>query len=903
VFRQRRGYSVLPYLPALTGRVLHTVLHTEQFLWDVRRTQADLMAENYYGRFAELCRQKGFTSYAEPYDKGTFEEMQVGSRVDVAMGEFWYGLHALLQGNRAVERTSRLAASIMHTAGRKIVGAESFTSEPESSRWQEYPFSLKALGDKMLCQGLNKLIIHRFAHQPNPFAKPGMTMGPWGIHFDRTNTWFGVAGGWLRYLSRCQVLLREGWPVKDLLYFTGEEANVYTRVNRDELFPQPPLGFDYDLINADTILNKASIKDGFITLPHGMQYRILVLQDYKRVTFRLLQKLRQLVAAGMLLVGQKPAGLLGLGDAKNEAAFKTTADELWPEPYNEKEGHHTLGKGQVYWGASLAPLLEALSLKPDFECSSRSGDAPIQAVHRRSGDTDIYFISNQRRSFEEIVCSFRVKGKQPQIWDPGSGIAYPAVVYEAANEVVRVPVVLEPYGSRFILFRTAGEKEGILTIRKDGETMVAAEPFPARARKLFTSVSNNFTIALWAKPEMNIMTKASQHMGNLPHPYTDYYAIYPSQGETLYGAGHATAGLTIGRNGVGVWENAVYPKLTLVAEAPVAGWSHIAVVYEEGVPSVYINGSRVAKGSKSASVVHPGVGQAFMSEGASYFNGDRSEPNVWDKALGEEELRKLAAEAPTVPPEFPQLPEVAVHNGKPALLLWQNGSYELQRLRSKVSFLVKEIDPSIEIARNWKLLFPPRSGAPHIVLLQALHSLHLHAEDGVKHFSGTVHYQNTFKSNRDYRTGNRRLFLDLGRVEVIAQVTVNGKDLGTLWKRPYLVDISAAVRKGINQLEVKVTNLWPNRLIGDEKVAASEAGASAGSSGFEHLAGTGFETFIGRPVPVLPDWYVQGDPKPDDGKVAFATWQHYTKEDPLLESGLIGPVVLRTAVLKGIETE
>lgn len=189
-FEKRSGYNLLPYLPAMTGRIVGSPELSERFLWDIRRVQADVLADNYYGRFAELCKQHHIIAYTEPYDRGPMEEMQIGSRIEANMGEFWNGLSTLFQNNSTMRRTTKLAASIQHINGRQLVGAEAFTGEPESAKWQEYPFSMKALGDKMFAQGLNRIIFHRYAHQPHPTAVPGMTMGPWGIHFDRTNTWW-----------------------------------------------------------------------------------------------------------------------------------------------------------------------------------------------------------------------------------------------------------------------------------------------------------------------------------------------------------------------------------------------------------------------------------------------------------------------------------------------------------------------------------------------------------------------------------------------------------------------------------------------------------------------------------------------------------------------------------------
>ena len=263
-FQKRRGYDPLRFLPAFTRRVVDNPAVTERFLWDMRRTIADLFAENYFGHFAELCRQHGLLNAVEPYT-GPFESLQCGAPADVVMGEFWAGS----RGNPTV----KLAASIAHIYGKSIVGAESFTASAEAGRWLNDPYSLKTLGDLMFCQGLNRYIFHRYAMQPWTNRWPGMTMGPFGFHFERTETWWTQGKSWIEYISRCEFLLQQGRAVADAAYFTGESAPVVMRVGN----PALPAGYDYDAVNADVLLHGATVKHGRITLASGANYAVLIL--------------------------------------------------------------------------------------------------------------------------------------------------------------------------------------------------------------------------------------------------------------------------------------------------------------------------------------------------------------------------------------------------------------------------------------------------------------------------------------------------------------------------------------------------------------------------------------------------------------------------------------------------
>jgi hypothetical protein len=880
-FLERRGYDLRNYLPAMTGRVVGSGITSDRFLWDVRRTQADLMADNYYGRFAELCRQHGMKPYAEPYSGGPFEEIQAGSRVDVPMGEFWAG-----QGSQP---SVRLAATIGHVFGKPVVGAESFTAAPVNGKWQGYPYAFKGQGDWMYTKGLNQFMFHRYAQQPHPTAVPGMTMGPWGSHFDRTNTWYVKATGWLDYMARCQSMLRQGLFVADLLYFTGEDVPVPTKVEREQLSPTPPEGYDYDVANAEAILKRARAEDGRIVLPDGISYRVLVLPDDPTMTLEVLRKTRDLVNEGVCLVGPKPEHTCGLGAyPEDDAELHRIAAEVWGDLDGKTATERAYGKGRVFWGQPLPAVLDKLNVKPDFEFTSRSGDAPINYIHRHVGDSDLYFVANRRRRSEELVCTFRVNGKQPEFWNPETGEIAPAAIYDLVDGGVRLPVRLGPAGSIFVVFRSPAPSEQLRAIVMEGKTLVGVDPLPTPGSGLHKGVTNNFTISVWVKPDTELILPAAG-----PASPTDSFfgpksfVFYPPAGEVVYGQGHAACGLIAGRNGVIVYERASGgPSPVLVGRTPLAGWTHLAVVYKAGTPSLYVNGKLVQEGKKSGKAVHPGLGEAYQRDDAHYFHGDMSEPQLFTQALSKDRIQHLAVSG--VPnPEEPAAFEL-VGNKKAELLFWENGEYKLLGNGSQTtSERVSAIGQPVEIKGPWRVSFPPNLGAPPEITLPELVSLHKHSEDGVKYFSGTATYSKRFSVPAGATAGDKRLFLDLGWVEVLAEVRLNSKELGSLWKAPYRVDITEAVRTGDNDLEIRVTNLWPNRLIGDEQLPPENEYDMSGG-------------LFGGEIKRLPDWYVQGKPKPPGGRITFTTWKHYDKDSPLLESGLVGPVRLRTAVRRTI---
>src|SRR5439155_728866 len=259
-FHKRRGYDQLPWMAALTGRYIDSADATERFLWDYRRTIADLVAENHYGFFASLLHPHGIGLTAEAVGIGMptiADELQCKGKTDVPMGEFWVG-------NNDDAADPKEAASAAHIYGKTVAATESFTAVPEQAGWRNDPFSLKIQGDRQFCNGVNRFVFHRYAHQPWLDRAPGMTMGPWGINFERTNTWWEPGSAWLTYLSRCQYLLQQGLFVADICYYYGEGApRDFQYAN---LKPPPPKGYDFDVCNTEVLLTRMKVRDGRIVL-------------------------------------------------------------------------------------------------------------------------------------------------------------------------------------------------------------------------------------------------------------------------------------------------------------------------------------------------------------------------------------------------------------------------------------------------------------------------------------------------------------------------------------------------------------------------------------------------------------------------------------------------------------
>lgn len=302
-FRKRRGYEPLPYLPAFAGRVVGSVEASERFLWDVRQTAQELVIENHAGRIRDYAHKRGLLFSTEPYDLNPCSDLELGAAADVPMCEFWskgYGFKT--------EFSCLEAVSVAHTQGRRVVGAEAFTAAPGED-WRQHPASMKAQGDWALCCGINRFTFHRYQHQPRLDQWPGMTMGPYGVFWERTQTWWGMVGAYHTYLARCHEMLREGLPVADILYLVPEGAPQVFRPPSDATEGEMPdrRGYSFDGCAPGALLERASVKKGRITFPDGMSYRALVLPGLGAMTPKLMAKVAQLAEKGATVVGQLPS--------------------------------------------------------------------------------------------------------------------------------------------------------------------------------------------------------------------------------------------------------------------------------------------------------------------------------------------------------------------------------------------------------------------------------------------------------------------------------------------------------------------------------------------------------------------------------------------------------------------
>jgi len=590
-FTRRRGYDPHPWLPVLTGRVVESAEASDRFLWDFRRALSDMLAEYHYDQITAILKERGMGHYGESHESGRAfvgDGMEAKRTNDVPMSAMWTQRPGVNAEQHSYNADIRESASVAHLYGRTFVAAESMTAG--SNAWAWCPATLKPTADKELAMGLNRFVIHTSVHQPLLDKGPGLSLGPFGQWFTRNETWAEPAKAWITYLARSSFLLQQGRFVADVLYYYGEDSNVTALFGAKA--PPVPAGYNFDYVNADALSHLVSVADGQLATPSGMRYRVLALDPNSRhMSLPVLRKIRELVAAGAVVAGPKPASTPSLSD--DEAEFRRLADELWG---SGGAGAKT-GKGTVTNEANLGDVLTRLGVPPDFENTKPRADTALLAVHRTLADGDLYFVDNRNDREEDIEATFRVSGKEAELWHADTGAREPAS-YRIASGRTTVPLHLEPWGSVFVVFRKPAAQ-------------------PAR----------------------------------------------------------------------------VLPASTEKALAAVDG--------------------------------------------------------------------------------------------------------------------------------SWDVRFQAGRGAPEHVTLDRLTSWSDNADAGVKYFSGTAVYTKTIQAEPGWFAPGAHQWLDLGDVQSLAEVSVNGTPLGVVWKKPFRIDMTGAAKPGANNIEVKVTNLWVNRMIGDRQPGAA----------------------------------------------------------------------------------
>ncbi|NIG55352.1 glycosyl hydrolase [Chitinophaga sp. Cy-1792] len=475
-FRQRRGYDLMPYLPLMAGIPVESAAVSEKVLHDVRQTIADLISEVFFKTLAARAHEKGCRFSTE-----SVAPVMMGDGIlhykysDIPMGEFWNNSPTHDKPNDMQD-----AISGAHLYGKNIVQAEAFTTLRMD--WNEHPGALKITGDRNLALGVNRMVMHVFAHNPWLNKRPGMTLDGVGLYYQRDQTWFKQSKAWIDYITRCQSLLQLGHPVTDIAVFTGEElprrsltpdrlVNTFPEIfgearvesekqrlaNKGQPMRSIPEGvthsanmadpekwidalhgYAYDSFNPDALL-QMTVKNGRVVLPGGGAYWQLVfpqrhplMPDAGRWSVPVAQKLLQLAKAGANIL-LDTSMVQGIGLKDDDIILQQLFKEIW-----QQENVHPL--------SAAAAVLEGLK-----DVNVRDSAGAIAWTHRSTAKEEVYFLSNQTAYTQKADIRFRWEGT-PTVLDPITGEMYMPGTVISLPMGTRFTVTLAPAQSLFVVF-------------------------------------------------------------------------------------------------------------------------------------------------------------------------------------------------------------------------------------------------------------------------------------------------------------------------------------------------------------------------------------------------------------------------------------------------------------------
>jgi L-rhamnose mutarotase len=459
-FIKRRGYDPLKYYPVYAGNIVGSLEESERFLWDLRQTAQELVLDNHAKQVKAYAKRNQLSLSIEPYDMNPTADLELGAVADVPMAEFWSKGFGFNSTYSVIESTS-----IGHVNGKSLIPAEAFTAQ-DNEGWKQHPTSMKNQGDWAFASGINRFVYHTFQNQfLADSLKPGATMGPYGVHWDRSQTWWTMVSGYHDYVTRCQYILQQGRTVADVLYLTPEGSPLVfvppaSAIVGDTVGDRR--GYNFDGC-APGQLMKATVENHQVMFPGGASYKLLVLPVYESMTPQLLTKIGELVRQGATIVGNPPLrspSLVGYPacDQKVASLSKTIwGGSVLPSTIT----HRKYGEGEVIWGKPVSDKPD--KLYPHYDITSailKSGgltedftsNGDLRYTHRSSPEWDIYFVSNKTNKPVNSVSDFRTVKGSPELWDAVTGKTQKTTRFKKNAQKTSVAMHLEAFESTFVVF-------------------------------------------------------------------------------------------------------------------------------------------------------------------------------------------------------------------------------------------------------------------------------------------------------------------------------------------------------------------------------------------------------------------------------------------------------------------
>jgi hypothetical protein len=449
VFRDINGYNVEKFLPGMFKDDFFEPELQSNFKTDFQRTLSELMINNFYKKSKDICNKYGLKNNSEaggpglPLHNVPVEPIKALGSLDIPRGEFWINHNRLNEKGIDILRVVKEVSSASNIYNRRIVEMEAFTT---FQHWQEGPFEMKPSGDRAFCEGMNKVVVHGFTHNPKETGFPGIAYLA-GTHFNNKQVWWPKIKPFNDYLSRVSFILQNTDFVADVLYYYGDTIPNYGG-HKNSRFTAGA-GYDYEIINTEILLTLV-VKDGMFIVPNtGARFSLLALTDEYEINSEALLKLSELAKQGGVIIGSKPKKVTTRKVCSEMPDVEGLIDKIWS---NQVSKVLPKKEGRIYSGLSPSQMLGMMNIQPDFSYPGKEFFT-LDYIHYSKDDMDFYFIRNTTDEWISKICSFRQINKIPEFWNPVSGEILASPIYNQINEFINIPVGLAPYGSTFVVFK------------------------------------------------------------------------------------------------------------------------------------------------------------------------------------------------------------------------------------------------------------------------------------------------------------------------------------------------------------------------------------------------------------------------------------------------------------------
>ena len=444
-YKKLNGYDVYKLIPALFDSTILKEHLAKQFHKDYIRTLSQLIINNHYRKAKEVANKYGLKVASESGGPGgSLHKVYVDAikslgTVDIPRGEFWNKHEVKEPDGVNILMVVKPVATAAHLYNRPQAEEEAFTS---FEHWQEGPFTLKPLADRAFCEGMSRVVVHGFTHNPSGTGYPGIVYHA-GTHYNDKRIWWLKIKPFNEYLGRLSFLFQHTRFFADVLYYYGDRIpNFVTQKNSRFTVGA---GYDYEPINTEKLLQDVDVRNGKLVLRDGSSFSMLALENEEEMNPDVLLKLKFLANKGAVIVGPKP---LRVSTPLNKKInYNKIINELW---MNDAQAGFV--KGRINTALQPVQILEYLNITPDISYHDKKTFL-IDYTHRQKDGTDFYLLCNTSNEWISRNISFRQSNKTPELWDAVNGKTLPIKIYTIEKNYTMIPITLAPHASITVAFK------------------------------------------------------------------------------------------------------------------------------------------------------------------------------------------------------------------------------------------------------------------------------------------------------------------------------------------------------------------------------------------------------------------------------------------------------------------